>query len=553
MKYTQDKIIEVLLSGNYMSEEDLKKAKDSLTVSRESVLDYLLNEEIVNKNIIGQALAESLAVPYSDLDANAPEVDHVFRITEKVAQKFRVVFMKQSGEDIIITTDDPLQENLKEELEKIFPNKNIKITFSLPEDIDNILSFYQSDLDTKFIQIISEKKQIAPEVLLAIFDDAVSLRASDIHFEPRNTDVLIRFRIDGVLRDVAKLPKEQYENVLNRIKVQSGIRLDEHFAAQDGAMQSKNNGITVDLRVSVVPTVEGEKVVLRVLSSYVQGLVLSELGLSHRDNLILEEIANKPFGMIVVTGPTGSGKTTTLYALLKILNKSDVNITTIEDPVEYKMSGVNQIQVNSVTELTFAKGLRSIVRQDPDIILVGEIRDNETAEISINASLTGHLLLSTFHASDASVTIPRMLDMGIEPFLLASTLELIVAQRLARKICSHCKQSITLSAHDIEKMNDNLKEYFKYDEYTLYEGRGCDFCGDSGYKGRVALFEMIRMTPELQELVLKHPSSQEIWELAQKQGSVSMFEDGVEKVKNGMITIAELLRVADHKKRIKNQ
>ncbi len=545
MKFDEKKVIQSLLAGSYVSEEDIQKAEKSSRTNRISILDSLLSEEAINKDIVGQAIAESLHVPYADLNSNAPTRDQVFKIAEETAKKYRIVFFQDTEEKITITTDNPSQENLKVELEKTFPNRPVEIMFSLPEDIDAILTYYQKNLETKFSKIIEGQTQIAPEMLSAVFEDAITLHASDIHFEPTGSDVLIRFRVDGVLRDVVRMPKGQYENVLNRIKVQSGIRIDEHFSAQDGAMQFTYSDTAIDLRVSIIPTVGGEKTVLRVLSSYIQGLVLSELGLSEAGRKTLEKAAQKPFGMIMATGPTGSGKTTTLYALLKILNQSDVNITTIEDPVEYKMRGVNQIQVNPATNLTFAKGLRSIVRQDPDIILVGEIRDEETAEIAINAALTGHLLLSTFHANDAATAIPRMLDMGVEPFLLASTLELIVAQRLARKICEHCKQSVVVGASEIEKLHSSFAEYFSEKEYTLYESKGCNMCGLSGYKGRTAIFEIIQMTPEMQELILKNPSSKVIWDLARIQGVQSMFEDGVEKIKNGITTLSELLRIAE--------
>lgn len=551
MKFDQEKIIQLLLAGNYMREEDIQKAKKFFSAGGSSVLDYLMSEGLISRDIIGQAMAESFRVPYADLNSNKPTRDQALKIPEDLGKRTRAVFFKEIKEKIAVTTDDPSQENLKAELEKVFPNKLVEIMFSLPEDIDAVLAYYQKNLETKIAKIIEGKKQVASEILNEVFEDAITLHASDIHFEPESSDVLIRFRVDGALRDAARIPKEQYENILNRVKVQSGIRLDEHFAAQDGAMQSRIGDTIVDLRVSIVPTVEGEKIVLRILSSYIQGLVLSELGLSAEDRAVLEEAAQKPFGMIIVTGPTGSGKTTTLYALLKILNQSDVNITTIEDPVEYKMRGINQIQVNPATNLRFANGLRSIVRQDPDIILVGEIRDEETAKIAVNAALTGHLLLSTFHANDAATAIPRMLDMGIEPFLLSSTLEFIVAQRLARRICKHCKQSETVDAKEIIKKNSALKNYFNEPQYTFYKGNGCKACGFSGYRGRIAVFEIIQITPELQELILKNPSSQAIWDMASKQGALSMFEDGAEKVKNGATTLEELLRVVELPKKKK--
>lgn len=544
MLFEDQKIKEILLSGNYLTAEDLQRAEKYADLHRLGFVTVLLTEGFITRSILGQAIAESLQIPYFDLAANEPSKEQVLKIPEHAGRDLRVVLAKEDKTVVTIATDNPKKE-LEKTLTEFFPQQKINVVFSLPEEIENNFRHYHKDLETRFSEIIEQGEHIAPEILEAIFMDAIALHTSDIHFEPTGEDVLIRFRIDGVLRDVGNLPNAQYENALNRIKVHSGIRLDEHFAAQDGAMQFQKNELTVDLRVSVVPTVEGEKTVLRVLSSYVQGLTLAELGLSEAHYELLKTTADKPFGMIVVVGPTGSGKSTTLYGLLKILNQSDVNITTIEDPVEYKLHGVNQIQVNPLTNLTFAKGLRSIVRQDPDIILVGEIRDQETAEIAVNAALTGHLLLSTFHANDAATAIPRMLDMGVEPFLLASTLELLVAQRLARRICKQCKVSRSITAEEISQKNPTLKTFFPSKKITLYEGKGCEACGHSGYKGRIALFEFIPVVPELKNIILKNPSSQEIWKLAVKYGAKTLFEDGIEKVKNGMTTLEELLRVAE--------
>jgi type II secretory ATPase GspE/PulE/Tfp pilus assembly ATPase PilB-like protein len=352
--------------------------------------------------------------------------------------------------------------------------------------------------------------------------------------------------VDGVLHEAGRLPKEYYENVLNRIKVKSALRIDEHYSAQDGSLHyDGKSGISVDMRTSIIPIVEGEKVVLRILGSYVQGLTFNDLGLTPKNQELLREAADKPFGMILVVGPTGSGKTTTLYSLLKMLNTPDTNITTIEDPVEYKVQGLNQIQVNQATGLTVVRGLRAIVRQDPDIILVGEIRDLETVEISVNAALTGHLLLSTFHANDAATAIPRLLDMGTEPFLLSSTMNLIIAQRLVRKICDHCKVSVVKQPSDFNTPQlQGVIKYLPKENLTLYEGKKCEVCGFTGYKGRTSIYEVIKVTPTMQELIVKRPSAQEIWKLARQEGAKSVFEDGLEKVKNGITSIEELVRIA---------
>ncbi len=535
----------ILLAGNYVSGEDLAKAEDDAKKNHRSITDYLFASGLLTKDLLGQAIAESLGVPYADLNSNQPLRDQVLKIPEQSAKELHVVLFVEKKDSITLTTDDParlLKASIKEGtpdplivLQKLFPDKKIEITYSLPEDIKAAFIHYQKPLETRFSKIIESQQRIAPEILEEIFQDAATFRASDIHFEPQGSEIVVRFRVDGALREAGRIPKDYYENILNRIKVLSNLRIDEHFATQDGAMHFEKEGMSIDMRTSLAPTIEGEKVVLRVLASYVQSFTLGDIGLSPTHQQTLEAAVNKPFGMILVAGPTGSGKTTTLYSLVKLVQNSEVNITTIEDPVEYKIRGVNQIQVNPLTNLTFAKGLRSIVRQDPDIILVGEIRDNETAEIAINAALTGHLLLSTFHANDAATAIPRLLDMGVEPFLLASTLEIIVAQRLVRKICEHCRQSVSAGKN----------EFFKQRSTTLYKGKGCNACRGTGHKGRTAIFEFIRITPEMEALILARPSTQQIWQLARAQGATSLFEDGLEKVKNGLTTIEELLRVAE--------
>ncbi len=544
MDFNDDSIKQILLDGNYISAEDVEKVEALAKKRRVDFVSVLLSEGYVTKDIIAQSIAESIGVPYFDLTNNAPSREQVLVIPEDIAKKFRIVLVSYDDTTVGIATDNPREEKLEETLAELFPDREVQVYFSVSEDIDACFNRYEKTLDSRLETIITAGTKVAPEILRAIFTDALTFNASDIHLEPRADSFLIRFRVDSVLREMGSLPREQYENVLNLIKIQSGIRLDQHFAAQDGSIQFRLDDVVIDLRASIVPTVNGEKIVLRVLNAYVEELLLKELGLSPYHQELLETAARKPFGMVVVVGPTGSGKTTTLYALLKILNNPGINITTIEDPVEYKMRGVNQIQVNSETNLTFAKGLRSIARQDPDIILVGEIRDEETAEIAVNAALTGHLLFSTFHANDSATAIPRLLDMNIEPFLLSSTLELVIAQRLVRKICLKCKHSVVMTSASLKKIYPGVEKFFPK-EVTLYEGKGCDACGGSGYKGRLAIFEVIPMTAELKALILKNPSSQEIWKVARGQGVESLFEDGIEKVKNGTTSIRELLRVSE--------
>lgn len=545
MKINEETIKKILLDGNYVTEEDIKKAEEYAEEHRVSLTEYLLVEGLTSMDIIGQAIAESIGFPYSNLSAKQPSKEQVLLIPEDIAKKFRVVVFSQNDEEIIVATDQPENEFLEAELKKLFPDKNIKITFSMTDDIDAIFVNYQQNLKTEFSKIIETKGRIAPEILDQIFEDALLLKTSDIHCEPQETKVVVRFRIDGILHDAGELPKEYYENIVNRLKVQAKLRIDEHFSAQDGAIRyiSKNYPHPVDLRVSIVPTLDGEKIAIRVLSSYVRDLTLSDIGLSKNLQDQIIKSSKKPFGMILVTGPTGSGKTTTLYSLIKIINTQKINITTIEDPVEYKIGGVNQIQVNTQANLTFAKGLRAITRQDPNVVLVGEIRDLETADIAVNAALTGHLLLSTFHANNAATAIPRFIEMGVEPFLVGSTLELVIAQRLVRRICDSCKTSENFTKAKIDKFGKEVSQYFDGKAFTFYKGKGCEACSHTGYRGRVGVFEFLTTSPELQDLIAKNPSTKDVTELVKNQGFKSMFEDGVEKVKAGLTTLEELLRV----------
>lgn len=545
---TDDNIIkEILLKEDYVTPEEMTKAENFAAVHHTSLVDYLMMERLITKALLGQALAEYYGIPYASFAGYKPAKELVLALDESVARQFHCIIFRDYEDKIQIATDHPEQSELVPALSSIFTEKKVELVYALHEDIEESFLFYRKPLETRFSKIIEQSTRVAPEIIEEILEDAAAYRTSDIHFEPMEKEVIIRFRIDGVLHEAGHLSKENYENIVNRIKVQTHLRIDEHFAAQDGAMRykSKYNGMPIDLRVSIVPTVEGEKICMRMLAQYVRSFALADLGLSAANEAILLAATKKPFGMILAVGPTGSGKTTMLYAVLKLLNVPSSNLTTIEDPVEYKLDGVNQIQVNSETNLSFSQGLRSIVRQDPDVILVGEIRDQETAEISVNAALTGHLLLSTFHANDAATAIPRLLDMGVEPFLLSSTLELIIAQRLVRTICKNCLYSYSVERSELDRLLANrAAEFFPESMVTLYRGKGCPVCGNTGYKGRTAVTEFVPVVPKLKELILENPSANRIWELARQHGARTMFEDGVDKVKNGLTTIEEVMRIA---------
>jgi type II secretory ATPase GspE/PulE/Tfp pilus assembly ATPase PilB-like protein len=381
----------------------------------------------------------------------------------------------------------------------------------------------------------------------AIIEEATMLRASDIHIEPRDTEVTVRLRIDGVLIDSFTLPRPILPEVISRIKVLSQLRTDEHQAAQDGRFRMPlHNGTQVDIRVSITPTYYGENAVLRLLADNAAEYTLESLGFSEDDIKKIQHAVKRPHGMILATGPTGSGKTTTLYTLVKGLNTKEKSIVTIEDPIEYAVPGITQIQINQRSGLTFANGLRSILRQDPNVIMVGEIRDAETATIAVNTALTGHLLLSTLHTNDASTTLPRLLDMGIDAYLIASTVNVAIGQRLVRKICERCKEPYTLSTAERESLRESLPTKLRLPGQelpeTFFQGRGCAACDNTGYAGRIGVNEVLVVGPEVRDAILRRAPAITIKDIAVANGMTTMFEDGFNKAADGKTTIAELLR-----------
>lgn len=388
---------------------------------------------------------------------------------------------------------------------------------------------------------------------------AIFENASDIHIEPEELKVIVRYRIDGVLKKVMEFPKNVHPGLCARIKILSNLKLDEHRLPQDGRFKAAGDKYKVSFRVSILPSFDGEKIVLRLLNEKSQILKLEQLGFQPKTLEILDKNIKKPHGMILVTGPTGSGKTTTLYTILNILNSPQVNICTVEDPIEYRMPGVTQSQVNSKIGFTFANGLRALLRQDPDIIMVGEIRDNETAQIAINSAMTGHLVLSTLHTNDAITTIPRFAEMEIPSFLISSTINIIIAQRLVRKICPNCIESYNLDKEAIKNLEKqiNVPNLLKrleeegslsgkqqtLDSILFYRGRGCKQCNDEGFKGRMGIYEIVEITKNIASLIAKNVTKEELYEAARKEGMVSIFEDGFIKAKNGITTIEEVVRV----------
>jgi len=572
MPVADTQLKEILLKLHYLSEEDVDRAEQEAKERGITLKQALLELELLTEDLYENAIAEHYGLPYFDPEKTEVVPDVVSTLPEQIARAFSCAVVQRPGASkAVVATSDPSNPALEEAVrlnldqqEAVFPSEakekekgrkkgertrfggTLTWVYASQAVIERLMGNYRKPLETRFQQIIEKQKKVAPEILQEIFDDAIQLNASDIHFEPQENMVVVRFRVDGVLHEAGRIPKEYYEGVLNRIKIAGNMHIDEHFAAQDGAIRYKApSGMKVDMRVSIVPVVDGEKAVLRLLSEYVRKLTLATLGFSDENRQVLERAAHKPFGMILTVGPTGSGKSTTLYALLKIRNKTDVNISTVEDPVEYKIPGINHIQKNDETNLTFANGLRALMRQDPDIMLVGEIRDAETADISVNAALTGHLLFSTLHANTAATAIPRLLEMGVEPFLLASTLEVVIGQRLVRRVCAKCRYSYAVTTEEAHKLFPQAKHFFTgHEKLRFFKGKGCPSCGGTGYSGRIAIHELLVMSREVQELIIKRATSNDVEQLARRQGMRLMFEDGLEKVRQGFTTLDELMRVA---------
>ncbi len=380
----------------------------------------------------------------------------------------------------------------------------------------------------------------------ALIAEAQHLRASDIHIDPSKTAVRVRLRIDGVLTDMCQVPKNIHSEVISRIKVLGGMRTDEHQATQDGRFRhTLFDGSTLDMRISIAPTYHGENAVLRLLAGKAESDTLESLGFSEKDAAKIYAAIKKPHGMILSTGPTGSGKTTSLYSLIRRLNTPEVSIVTIEDPIEYAVEDIEQIQVNSRAGLTFANGLRSILRQDPNIIMVGEIRDAETAGIAVNTALTGHLLLSTLHTNDAATTLPRLLDMGIDAYLVSSTINIAIGQRLVRKICEHCKEEVRASSSVQETLKPIPLTVPVKEGDVFYRGKGCEACNSSGYFGRLCISEVLVADQEVREAILRKASAGELRRLAVKNGMTTMLEDGFAKARKGLTTVEEVLRVTN--------
>jgi type IV pilus assembly protein PilB len=582
---SQHRIEELLLEGKLLTPEDLETAKlDALKASK-PLIAYIAEKNLVGEEDLTRVSAQAMGVPYVNLNNITVTEDIIKLLPKETAQTYMAVpFGMQQGR-LAVGMLDPTNIQAVDFLSRKMGH-TVTVYLASRASIDNVLGQFRADVAADVATALDvakvddhpkvEKKdpkemanlvQDAPitRALNAILDYAAQSRASDIHVEPREHELKIRYRIDGILQETMTLPKSIEPALISRIKILSNLRIDEHRIPQDGQFQISSNGREIDLRIAISPVVWGEQVVIRLLDKTGTVLTLEALGFRGRAFRVITQGIHKPHGMTLSTGPTGSGKSTTLYAIVQALKDVSINIVTLEDPVEYKMDGINQIQVNGDVGLTFASGLRSILRQDPNVVLVGEIRDKETADLAVQAALTGHVVLSTIHTNSAAGVLPRMLDMGIEPFLIASTINTVIGQRLVRKLCEKCKQpyesgeaetkSIAETLGDVLPKSkadlDKVKKDIGYDEvplagdktFQLYKAVGCKECS-KGYRGRMGIYEVFAMSDAMEKLLLQHATTNDVQKQASSDGMLTMKQDGYFKALNAMTTLEEVARVA---------
>ncbi len=554
MKTSNLKLGELLLYSGKITKEQLNKALNRQGESNEKIGEILVNEGYVSKNDIIEILEFQLGIPHVDLDKFIINPEVVFEIPENIARRYDLIAIDIRGNMLMVAMADPLNIFAIDDM-KLYTNYEIQPVISDKDSIRNNLDkYYRKEVTEKVLEEFTKtynykdfndledeellEVSAAPVVKLinSIIEQAVEMRASDIHIEPWDSDIKIRFRIDGDLTEIMKLSINSLSALVTRIKIMGRMDIAEKRIPQDGRVEAKVNGKEIDMRISSIPTVYGEKIVLRLLDRSNFMFTKTELGFKEENLKIFDKILQQPYGMILVTGPTGSGKTTTLYAILKELNKVEKNIITIEDPVEYKLAGINQVQINPRAGLSFANGLRSILRQDPDIIMVGEIRDSETAQISIRAAITGHLVLSTLHTNDSPSSIVRLLDMGVEPYLVSSAVIGVVSQRLVKELCPFCK--VPYEANISEKYLLGVNGNYSI---TLYKPKGCNKC-NNGFIGRRAVHEIMVINEEMRKLINKEANIDELRICAKKSGMTTLLNNSLELALEGISTLEESLK-----------
>ncbi len=566
---SEEEIKKLLLAQKTITETDWENAKKNASRRRRGIEEVLIERGFFNEQFLYEVIGDYLKIPYANLRKIKLDLEIINLLDEKIARSVQAIPFAIENDKVKVAFVNPLnQENMKLVVQGL--QKNITPYLTSSKNFFFAAHLYEKNITEELHEIINQKfRQVQGtptqldlpiiQIVDVILEYALFDQASDIHIEALPDAVVIRFRIDGDLHDKVELPAEVHDAIVARIKILSNLKIDEHRVPQDGRFSFALEGQEESVRVSVIPAFYGEKIVMRLMTDDAQNFSLDNMGFSPKNIAIMDRQVKKPFGMILVVGPTGSGKTTTLYSILNILNTEEVNISTIEDPIEYGVHRVNQTQVNPQAGYDFANGLRALLRQDPDIIMIGEIRDNKTAQIAVRAGLTGHLVLSTLHTNNAAGAPPRLLDMEVEPFLVASTLNVVIAQRLVRRICLKCIESYKLSPEELEalgkefnleKMLQRFKDltwieqkYQNFSELSFYRGKGCKYCHQSGYSGRISVLEILENTPDIQKYIIKNSTSNEIQDAAVQNGMITIFEDGLQKALVGVTTIAEVLSI----------
>jgi type IV pilus assembly protein PilB len=576
MQIKNQQLREFISDADLLPAESLDAAYALAEQSQRKLGEVLLEKKLIEEAKLRKIYAYILGVPFVDLTKEIIPQETLQMIPEPIAKKYKIVAFNKTGRELKIAMLNP--EDIQT-IDFIRKKSELKVLACLTteESIKAALKYYAKSLQDDFGEIIAknlEEVQASGETdlekmaqglpIIRIVDTlikhAILQSASDIHIEPEEKNLRVRYRIDGVLHDAMTLPKQIMQSMVARIKVLANLKLDEHRIPQDGRFKIEREGLKISFRVSILPIFDGEKIVMRLLNESAKGLTFEEMGFYGKGLEIIHSQIKKPNGMILVTGPTGSGKTSTLYTVMDILNTPEVNISTVEDPIEYRMPKINQTQINPKVGLTFAVGLRALLRQDPDIIMVGEIRDKETMEMAIHSAMTGHLVLSTLHTNSAIAAIPRLIDMGAEPFLLASTVNSIIAQRLVRRLCPDCRQEYFLSpeevtnlkgSYDLDRISKILKENGAlssgeentWEKIKLYRAGGCEQCGGEGYKGRLGIFEVLEIDDNIKKMISQKNLEEEIEKTAKENGMLTMLEDGFLKAVRGFTSLEEVFRV----------
>jgi len=553
--FRREELKKHLLESGAITNEKWQEVEEIHKREGTALRTILLQGGYVTPREFLEAASKAYRLPYVEFDKVEIRLDIARELPKRICDRYGIVAFDGDPESIHVAFVEPGDLEAVDVLRSL-TNKRIVPYVAIEDDIRRVISFVFQDASTIDEYLSSESQEttsteddedeMIDNVPLAryinsLIDDAISKRTSDIHIEPHLRRGVVRFRIDGLLREVAEIPKRSYNKVVSRIKLQAGLDIAVTHRPQDGRIRRQlDSDSYVDIRVSTVPTVNGEKIVMRILDQRSIILTLEGLGLTQEYKAILDNMIDRPHGLIVVCGPTGSGKSTTLYTILNKLNRPEVNIISLEDPVEYRLNGISQIQVNERQGLTFASGLRAILRQDPDIILVGEVRDEETAKLAVQAALTGHLVFTTLHTNTAVGAITRLVNMSVEPFLVASALVGSISQRLLRRICTRCKTEYVLSPRELAALGLNPQQPI---EVKAYKGQGCIACHGTGYQGRVAVFEMLTIDDNMRDMIASGTVEQQLAEYAKKQGMKSLLDSAREAVLSGVTDVAEMLRV----------